>query len=492
MITRVFRYQICALALLVALAAPLMAAAPPAAPTPDGRESVTIVSYGSGMLKAANLAPTTLGRAASGSIKVAVKQGAVQLSLAVRDLPEAMSLGDGYLTYVAWAVTAEGRSRNLGEIIVNKGKGRLKTTTQAQVFGVLVTAEPYFAVATPSAVVVLRNTFSGKDEQRASPREVLFDTFAKSIYGKRGAGAQSASAKPPFDLLQARNAVRIAQSFGAQAFAADSLALAEATLGQAETLSKDKKQAKLAGAKAREAVQSAEAARALTVRNIESARVAAVEAAAAARAAVAESEARRAESAAARAQSEAARAQTDAALAQASAADEARRRAAAEENAASAEQARRQAETEKQTLRARLLKQLNLVLETRDSARGLIVNMGDVLFDLEKFTLRPEARERLAKLSGIVLGNPGLMLAVEGHTDATGSDAYNQTLSEERAGAVRGYLVEQQIPAESISAAGYGKARPVAPNDTADGRQKNRRVEIVVSGEIIGTEIEQE
>src|SRR3990172_4677222 len=140
------------------------------------------------------------------------------------------------------------------------------------------------------------------------------------------------------------------------------------------------------------------------------------------------------------------------------ASQEARRRAEAETNAA-------RAESEKQDLRARLLKRFTLVLETRDSARGLIVNLGDVLFDLDRFTLRAEAREKLAKLSGIVLGNPGLRLDVEGHTDSSGSDEYNQKLSENRAGAVRTYLVEQSVPESSITARGYGKTRPVAPNE---------------------------
>jgi outer membrane protein OmpA-like peptidoglycan-associated protein len=154
-----------------------------------------------------------------------------------------------------------------------------------------------------------------------------------------------------------------------------------------------------------------------------------------------------------------------------------------------AEQARQQAEQEKEALRARLLDQLNKVLETRDTARGLIVNMSDVLFDSGKYTLRPAAREKLAKISGIVSAYPELHLAVEGHTDNVGGDAYNQRLSEQRATSVKDYLIKQGVPDPSVTAQGFGKTQPVAPNTTAKGRQLNRRVELVVSGEVIGTQI---
>jgi outer membrane protein OmpA-like peptidoglycan-associated protein len=147
------------------------------------------------------------------------------------------------------------------------------------------------------------------------------------------------------------------------------------------------------------------------------------------------------------------------------------------------------ATAEKTELRAQLLRQFNAVLQTRDTARGLIVNMSDVLFDTAKFSLRPLAREKLAKVAGIVSGHPGLRLDVEGHTDSVGGDDYNQKLSEERGGAVRDYLVEQGMPSNSVTAKGFGKGDPVASNDTAKGRQQNRRVELVISGEVIGTEI---
>ena len=147
-------------------------------------------------------------------------------------------------------------------------------------------------------------------------------------------------------------------------------------------------------------------------------------------------------------------------------------------------------EAEKAELRAQLLKQFNLILETRDTARGLIVNMSDVLFDTAKYSLRPGARERLAKVAGILLGHPGLMLEVEGHTDSVGGEAYNQRLSEQRAGSVRDYLIHEGLSGMNANPAkGFGKSQPVATNDTAEGRQRNRRVELIVSGDLIGTQI---
>jgi outer membrane protein OmpA-like peptidoglycan-associated protein len=187
-------------------------------------------------------------------------------------------------------------------------------------------------------------------------------------------------------------------------------------------------------------------------------------------------------------EAEAARA---AALAQEQAAQAAAQQAARDREAAQAEtvkarQAAAQAEAEKAQLRAQLLSQLNSILQTRDSARGLIVNMSDVLFDTGSHTLKPGAREKLAKISGIVLAHAGLTLQVEGHTDSVGGDEYNQQLSERRAGSVRDYLAQAGVPASTITARGFGKSQPVAANETVEGRQRNRRVELVVNGEAIG------
>jgi outer membrane protein OmpA-like peptidoglycan-associated protein len=185
-------------------------------------------------------------------------------------------------------------------------------------------------------------------------------------------------------------------------------------------------------------------------------------------------------------QAEQAKLEADAARAQAAAEAQKAQQAANE-----AERMRAQAEAEKNQIRQQMLTQLNSVLQTRETARGLIMNMSDVLFDFGKYSLKPEAREKLAKVSGIIMAHPGLNLQVEGYTDNVGSDEYNQKLSEQRAAAVQSYLVTQGIPGDIVSAKGLGKSDPVASNDTAQGRQQNRRVQIVVSGDAIGTKVGQ-
>jgi outer membrane protein OmpA-like peptidoglycan-associated protein len=276
------------------------------------------------------------------------------------------------------------------------------------------------------------------------------------------------------------------------------------------------KNLKEAETNAREAAQMAEDARIITIRKIHDEQLAAERAAATQREELARAQAeqeqqRRAQAETERAAAENAKREADEAAARASqeraAADAARAAALQQQQLAQAEadkarlaaqqadtqrqQAeaqRAQAEAEKTALRERLRQQLNLILETRETARGLIVNISDVLFDFNKYTLKPGAREKMAKVSGILLAYPGLKIRVEGHTDSVGTDEYNQKLSEQRAGAVRDYLVQQGVPDGTVTAIGLGKADPVATNDTAAGRQQNRRVELVVSGEPIGIE----
>ena len=350
----------------------------------------------------------------------------------------------------------------------------------------------------------------------------------------------SAQAQPnvPLDLLEARNAVAIAKAAGAQQYAGDSVQKAEDMLQRAEDYYQRKQGRTPIGTAARGATQMAEDARVLTLRKKESEREEAARRAAADAQAKAEADAESAkrdaeqaqaqanEDARKRAEAEQGRAEaerqqatmlaqqqaSEAQLAAAhNAADDAQRRLQdAQNQMAQAEQERQQAEMqsqqaqqqtqqaqqqaqqaiqEKEQMRARLREQLNQVLQTRDTARGLIVSMPDVLFDFNKYTLKSEARERLAKISGIVEAYPGLKLQVEGHTDSIGSDEYNVQLSEKRADSVRAYLVSNGVRPDSVSAQGFGKADPVADNSTASGRKLNRRVDMVVSGDVIGTEL---
>jgi outer membrane protein OmpA-like peptidoglycan-associated protein len=300
------------------------------------------------------------------------------------------------------------------------------------------------------------------------------------------------NANLPLEFYEARNAVRIAQSEGAETFATESYRHAVQLMKTAEdyAIGRHMDRKPLIAA-AREAVQTAEDAREIAVKKIEEDRRA--EAAQASTDAQAKSQAQadaatrlqgQAQADAASAQAAAAKAQADMATSQAASA------AAVSAAQADADKARLlavQATTDKAAMRAQLSEQLNKILETRDSARGLIVSMSDVLFDTGQYSLKPGAREKLAKVAGILIAYPGLAIQVGGYTDNVGGDDMNQKLSENRAGAVRDYLVQQGVEANSVSAIGFGNTLPVASNDNSAGRQENRRVELVVSGDAIGS-----
>jgi outer membrane protein OmpA-like peptidoglycan-associated protein len=403
----------------------------------------------------------------------------------------------------------------MGEILLNnEGEGKLNVTTELQSFGMIVTAEPYFAVSQPSDVVVMENTIRPDTTGKVEVVEAKYELLKRGSYAFNA--DQSAlrtmphdQSKTPIYLWEARNAVQIARWAGADKHAGDTFRKAESQLRQAEDYYA-RKQDKPMSMIARESVQTAEDARLIALQRIEEARLAAERQAAADREAEARAKAeeanrqkqieaeRRAAAEADRLAAErerlaAERAKADAEVARAQAlaqqqqlAQEAER---ARQAAAAAERARLNAEAEQGKLRQQLLQQFNSILETRESARGLIVNMSDVLFDTAKWTLKPGAREKLAKISGIILGHPGLKIEVEGHTDSVGSDEYNQHLSEQRAASVRDYLAGQGVSTAKLTAKGFGESRPVASNDHAAGRQQNRRVELVVSGDIIGTEV---
>src|SRR5712692_434697 len=458
--------------------------------------------------KGTNLMPEASGRA-----KVDSKAGRLEINADFAHLQPASKFGAQYLTYVLWAITPEGRAVNLGEVVPNNsGKNGIDVTTDLQAFGLIVTAEPYFAVTRPSNLVVVENIIRQETKGFEQPIDARFDMLEGGQYTIDVPAAQLPSAKAdpktPLDLLEARNAVAIAKAAGADHYAADSLAKATDMLTRAEDYLRRKQGRTPIGTAARGVTQMAEDARVLTLQRKEQERVAAekramqeaqekaeTEAKASAEAetkakAQAEEDARR------RSQAEAERtaaekAQADAEHEQA-AADAARAAALAEQQKAQteAEKSRLAAEEairQKEEMRARLLKQLNQVLETRDTDRGLIVSMPDVLFDSGQYTLKPAARERLARISGIVLAYPELRMEIEGHTDSIGSDQFNQSLSEKRAATVRDYLVDSGVSINNVVARGFGKLRPVADNSTAAGRKLNRRVEMIVSGDVIGT-----
>ena len=488
-------------------------------PSQDPPESVVVtktskaIGYqvGRGSTKV-DFVGTDLAGASIGEAKVEAKPGISNIEAEIKNLPQASKFGTEFLTYVLWAVSPDGRPSNLGELVTDKnGQAKLKATTQLQTFALLITAEPYFSVRFPSELVVLENDTRKDTHGKIFPIND-FKLMRRGSYQKMGNPlALSLDLKNvPLEMYEARNALDIAKSQQAEKYASEIYGKADASLKMAENALAGKKDKREVISTARQTVQFSEDARALSVYRQNEERIA-NERAAAAATAKAEAEAKAAAEAAAakkRADQEAQRqaelaaareaqlkAQSEAEAARAKAsADVAAAKAKAESDALLAREEAAKMETERVrqaavALRASLLDQFNRILETRDSPRGLVVNMADVLFDTGKYDLRSEAREKLARLSGIVLSHPGLLLEVEGHTDSTGSDELNQKLSEQRAGTVRSFLLSQGLAEQGVTSIGFGKTTPVADNATAEGRKQNRRVEIVVSGEVIGAKI---
>jgi len=469
---------------------------------------------------------TPLMPMAKGSAVVSGEKGYMHIDARFDKLAPPTQFGREYLTYVLWAITPEGRATNLGEVQRDDEDARVKVTTELQAFGLILTAEPYFAVTQPSDVVVMENVLRDNTKGRAETIAAKYELLKRGSY-LMNQDAGRLRIKPlepgaPLDLAEARNAVELARLAGADRYAADTFNKASALLNDAEVAREKRRNRNDIMQPARQAAQTAEDARIVGLKRQEeefqaeqrrqaaareqdaiararaeadqrrqaelNAQAAASQQADAERA-KAEADRARAEADAARAQADAERQRAEAARAQAEA-ERQRAEASLRDAEAEASRAREtvaQAERERAELRERLRQQLNVILETRETARGLIVNLSDVLFDTGKATLKPGAREKLARVSGILVTHPDLKLEIEGHTDSVGSDEYNQGLSERRAESVRSYLVSQRIAAQTITTAGFGESRPVATNDNAAGRQRNRRVELVVSGEAIGT-----
>jgi outer membrane protein OmpA-like peptidoglycan-associated protein len=518
-----------------------------------------------------DFAGTDLMSSASGEAKVESKRGSIAIEAEFNNLDRPTSFGSEYLTYVLWAISPEGRAVNLGEVLVGgNGRSKLNVTTDLQAFALIVTAEPYYAVQQPSNVVVLENVV--RDDTRGTTEEVhaKYELMERGGYLPTGYKFDPIvlNAGLPLEFYEARNAMRIAKSEGAEQYAGESYGHALKLMDNADQYAIDRHhQTKQLIAVSREVVQTAEDARAIAIKKMDEARnheerQNSADALANSQAQTDDATRRseRAQADAANAQSDAARAQADATLAnnnaqqseadktallaqrdkerlasadaqaqtQAQADDANRQRdkaqadqasaqldatraqsesaqtridmaaseassahavSDAEEDAAKANRHAQQADSDKAEMRTRLSAQLNLILQTRDSARGLIVNMSDVLFDTGRYSLKPGAREKLAKVAGILLAYPGINVQVGGYTDNVGNDEMNQTLSEHRAGSVRDYLVESGVNSNAVTAQGFGNSQPVATNDNSTGRQQNRRVELVVSGDIIGTSV---
>jgi outer membrane protein OmpA-like peptidoglycan-associated protein len=497
-----------------------------------------------------NFEATPLMAAASGMATVESQRGVIRVSAEFKNFAPPSSFGPEYLTYVLWAISPDGRPVNMGELTLDHyGEGSnsaIKTTSEIQTFGMIVTAEPYYAVTQPSDLVVLQNVIRPDTKGVVETVDAKYELLPRGLYtseGKAGGFVPvHVDKKNPFELYEAENAVMLARVAGADKYAADSYQKALDSLAWAHRNQDQKPGQKPAITMAREAVLRAEDARVIAIRAEREEALAQERQASANREAASKAQAdqeaqqraladqQRAAADAQRVQAEADRAAADRARAQAQANAEADR-AAAEQSKAEALAATQQANADRQQaqlakleadrarqdaldqqqkleaetnaakdaaaraqreqaeLRQQLLLQFNQILQTRETARGLIVNMSDVLFDTAQYTLKPGAREKLAKISGIILAHPGLSITVEGHTDSVGADDYNMKLSQNRAEAVRAYLVGQGLNSGTVTAQGFGKTRPVADNSTAAGRQQNRRVEMVVAGDVLGSPV---
>jgi outer membrane protein OmpA-like peptidoglycan-associated protein len=485
-----------------------------------------------------DFAGTAMMPSATGEAEVKSQHGAIAIEAEFGDLQKPTAFGTEYLTYILWAISPEGRAMNLGEVLVGGNhRSKLNVTTDLQAFALIVTAEPYYAVRQPSDVVVLENVVRSDTKGTSEAVNAKYELMGRGGYIPSGYRFDPVvlDSRLPLEFLEARNAVRIAQSEGADRYASDSYQHAVQLMNTADSYATEKHGSKKELiATSRETVQTAEDARAIAVKNLDEAARSSERQNSANALAQSQSETdeatrqkNQAQSDTARAQSDAARAQSDNATAQADAATSQANMAAAQADStraqanaaksradmeanqatstalvnaanASADQSRaaeqlaqqnlHQSDSEKVVLRAQLEVRLNQILQTRDSARGLIISMSDVLFDSGKFSLNPGAREKLAKVAGILMSYPSLIIEVGGYTDNVGSDDMNQTLSQNRAGAVRDYLVNQGVTSGSVTSRGFGNTSPVASNDNSSGRQSNRRVELVVSGEAIGVE----
>lgn len=432
---------------------------------------------------------TELLPGAHGDASVKSERGGISIEAEFKGLTPANGFGPEYLTYVLWAITPDGRPNNLGEVLPAGTKNNITATTSLQAFGLIVTAEPYFSVTTPSDVIVLKNVVKNDTNgvlEKVNAHTTLLPrgNYAATTDGAHtNANPVTRDEKSPLELYEAYNAVRIATAAGADKYAADILAKANTNLKNAADIDSSKKSdRKLEITFARAAVQGAEDARVATLRKQS-----------AERQQNAETAKDQAQMQASASQADAANANAEAEAARAAKAQADRDRAAAEAAAAAANAQAAAATAQAQSatqgaaeMREKLRTQLNSVLATSENARGLIVNLSDVLFDTGKYSLKQQTQVSLAKVSGILLAYPGLNVQVEGYTDSVGSDESNQKLSENRANSVRNFLISQGVKAEAITAAGFGKTSPVADNGTADGRAQNRRVNLVVSGDAIG------
>jgi outer membrane protein OmpA-like peptidoglycan-associated protein len=447
---------------------------------------------------------TLLAPKLKGEAEVKSEHGRTHIKLRMNEFDHPQRLGSFYTTYVLWAIAPEGQAENLVSLPV-KDDIRIDATTSFQTFGLIITAEPHAAVKLPSPVIVVENALRKGTKGEVESSRIEYRGDSGDLYViSTSERPIDADFKTPLLVLGARRSVEIAQRAGAQRFAQAELQEAEVKLGSLEQMWSRQDDKEKYTPMARDVMRLGEHARLMAIQRAEEAGLRAERRAASRTIAQARSEAEQARSDAERSEKEAmiererlAQAKSEAERLEraamierervAQAQSEAERAKIKEESARlEAERARQQAEQakrERDEVQQRLYLSLSEILETRREARGLIVSLSDVLFDFNRATLKPGAREKLSKLAGILLAYPGdYRMEIEGHTDAIGSEEYNLRLSQLRAESVRDFLTQASIPASRITATrGLGKSQPIADNSKAAGRQVNRRVEIVIA-----------
>jgi outer membrane protein OmpA-like peptidoglycan-associated protein len=441
---------------------------------------------------------TVLLTHAKGTAIVESHRGEVSIDAKFEHLEPPTRFGREYLTYVLWAISPEGRPKNLGEVLVDSSnRAHLKVTTDMQSFGLMITAEPYYSVTLPSDVVVAENvvrpdTIGAREEVNAKYELMPRGQYTMNIQPSQLHSVNGEAEKLPYDryealleLYQAENAVQIARSLGADRYAPDSFSKAATLLAQAQDMNARKMDTHAIVSSAREAAQMAEDARTIAVKRRDEERQ--------------HQEIQRSQDDGAlrrQAEEDAAQARAQAAF-EAQQADQARAEAAAAQARAAQQAAQlrplppppprqpvvtaraQDPNSAQKQFRARLLAQLNGALITRDTPRGLVVTVTDSMFESGNERLHAETGQRLNNLAVIVASHPELKLRVEGYGDVQG-------LPEARAQAVRAALIARGARPDSVIAVGYGKSRAIASNATAAGREQNRRVEVVIYGDSIG------
>lgn len=464
----------------------------PASQVMTAKRMTLAVNYPEGDGTDVNMIGTALNPQAMGKAEVKRKEGRTRIKLRMQNIAHPQSLGSYYTTYVLWAVAPEGQAENLAELPIIK-EFDFEVTTSFQTFGLIITAEPHSAVRLPSPIIVAENALRKGTEGAIEASRIEYSGDAGTLYvvASPNAPALNADYDTPLLILGARRAVEIARRADAERFAEPELRQAEIKLAALEQVwPRQRKDREKFSGLAHDVMRLGEQARKIAVERSEQARLEAEREAARTTITAAQSEADSAREEAAASRDSMARAEREAALARERAAQaqtEAERAKANEELArVQAERAQieaEQAKRDKAEMQQRLFVSLSEILETRREARGLIVSLSDVLFDFNKATLKPGAREKLSKLAGILLAYPGnYRIEIEGHTDAVGTDEYNLKLSQDRADSVRYFIVQSGIAENRIvGTRGLGEIRPVATNDTPEGRQMNRRVEIVIA-----------